>query len=84
MHQAMLSFCIDIYSTFVLHQLKLMNVLPANYFIWIAQMKRKEIAQDACMAAKELAEALYHLSEDCMDSAVGSFQLANMVKLALC
>lgn len=57
----MLSFCIDVYSGFILHQLKIMNVLPANYFIWITQMKRKELAQDACMAAKELAEALYLL-----------------------
>lgn len=60
------SFCIDVYASFVLHELKLMGLLPANYFIWIAQMRRKQLAHALCMKTKEIAELLY-LSCDSLD-----------------
>lgn len=66
----MLSFCVDLYSSYVLHELKRLNYLPANYFIWIAQMKRKQLAQDACLAAKEIAELIYNLSGERLDPEV--------------
>lgn len=54
----MLSFCIDVYATYILHELKHTGCIPSNYFIWIAQVKRKGFAQESCLKAKEIADVL--------------------------
>lgn len=69
----MLSFCMDLYSSYILHELKVTGHLPCNYFVWIAQMKRKGIARQTCLKAKEMADILYTQCGDKMDPEVSAF-----------
>lgn len=50
-----------------------MGCIPPNYFIWIAQIKRKDLAREICFKTKEIGDLLYTGFGERMDPEVSHF-----------